>query len=402
MVIILVRFLDTNAVLNTDLTKENNIMLSSITLEELENIKTNRNKTEELRYKARKAIHWIDKNNDKYKAIIYNKEIETWLLKKEIEITPDSKIVACAAYCKDIVDNELVFVTDDICCKVIARDIFGLQVESIRDQQESIYKGYKYIKGNTELINKVLSEINDWVINEYAIIKNTDDNSESEMRFDGEKFVALKLPPSRYIKGKNALQRCALDILNNPDITICAILGGYGSGKSYITSRMSLYSVNEKGWQAKVLGVREVLGEGKEIGYLPGEKESKIGDFFLPLAQQLDGGEFELESLKQRGVLEVNTPYFMKGTTYNETVMLVDEAEDLNEKQIRLIGTRLGQNSRIFLNGDYKQSVINTSISNALVKMCNEFKGNPMFACIYLGEDVRSSTSKLFAGLFNE
>lgn len=73
-----------------------------------------------------------------------------------------------------------------------------------------------------------------WNCNEYLLIQNTDDDSEKEMRWDGSKFVALKLPPSKYIKGKNALQRCALDMLNNPNITVCAILGEYGSGKSFL------------------------------------------------------------------------------------------------------------------------------------------------------------------------
>ena len=122
--------------------------------------------------------------------------------------------------------------------------------------------------------------------------------------------------------------------------------------------------------------------------------------FFSPLAQQLNGGEFELESLKQRGVLESNIPYYMKGTTYNDCIMVIDEAEDLDDKQLKLVGTRVGSNSKIYFAGDFKQSVINTSDSNALIKMCNELKGNEMFGCVYLGEDVRSTTSKLFAGLF--
>ena len=90
----------------------------------------------------------------------------------------------------------------------------------------------------------------------------------------------------------------------------------------------------------------------------------------------------------------------MKGTTYNDTIMLVDEAEDLDEKQLRLVGTRIGANSKIYLAGDFKQSVINTTDNNALIKMCNELKGNKMFGCVYLGEDVRSTTSKIFANLF--
>lgn len=399
------RFLDTNAVLLGRLEDEEFFAISSVTLEELESIKTNKNKTDEIKWRARKAVRWLNENQDKYMVVLYTTVCEELILANNLEITPDTKIIASAVMNeKDFPnspDNKIVFVTEDLCCKLIAKNIFGLMVGSVFCEEE-IFKGYKLIRGNTELINQALSSTEDWSINEYAIIQNIDDDSETEMRFDGTKFVSLKLPSSKYVKGKNALQRCALDILNNQDITIAAVLGGYGSGKSFLTTKMALYSVNEKGWQSTILGVREVVGEGKEIGFLPGDLEAKVESFFKPIAQQLDGGEFELESLKQRGALEVNTPYFMKGTTYNNTIMLVDEAEDLTEKQVRLVGTRVGSNSRIFFNGDYKQSVIKANTENALVKMCNEFKGNPMFACIYLGEDVRSTTSKMFANLFNE
>ena len=376
-----------------------------MTLQELEEIKISSRKDDEIKYKARKVLHLLDENSDKYDVVVYTTAMENYINEKQVEISPDTKIIACCAFSQGLLPKgeKFVFVTNDIACKMIASKIFGLEVESV-GEKENIYKGYRIIKGNTEQINNLMDnmDLSDWNTNEYLIIQNTDDSSEKEMRFDGEKFVALKLPPSKYIKAKNSLQRCALDILNNQDITIAAILGGYGSGKTFITMQMALYSVNEKGYQSKILGVRSPQGEGKEIGYLPGDMESKVEGFFEPLTQQLDGGEFELESLKQRGVLETNIPFYMKGTTYNNTVILVDEAEDLDDKQIRLVGTRVGTNSKICFSGDYKQSVINTTDSNALVKMCNEFKGNKNFATIYLGEDVRSSTSKMFANLFQD
>ena len=374
-----------------------------MTLQELEEIKISSRKDDEVKYKARKALHLLDENSDKYDVVVYTTAMENYINEKQVEISPDTKIIACCSFSQGLLPKgeKFVFVTNDIACKMIASKIFGLEVESV-GEKENIYKGYRVIKGSSEQINTIMGnmDLSDWNINEYLIIQNTDDSSEKEMRFDGEKFVALKLPPSKYIKAKNSLQRCALDILNNQDITIAAILGGYGSGKTFITMQMALYSVNEKGYQSKILGVRSPQGEGKEIGYLPGDMESKVEGFFEPLTQQLDGGEFELESLKQRGVLETNIPFYMKGTTYNNTVILVDEAEDLDDKQIRLVGTRVGTNSKICFSGDYKQSVINTTDSNALVKMCNEFKGNKNFATIYLGEDVRSYTSKMFANLF--
>ena len=117
------------------------------------------------------------------------------------------------------------------------------------------------------------------------------------------------------------------------------------------------------------------------------------------MVQQLDGGEFEYESLQHRGIIESNIIYYMKGLTING-ITILDEAEDCTEKELKLVGTRVGEGGRIFLAGDYKQSVVNITTDNALCKMCHELKGNPLFACVYLEEDVRSKTSQLFANLF--
>lgn len=268
--------------------------------------------------------------------------------------------------------------------------------------EEKFYKGYKTVCGTSDEINELMSEdhYSEWNVNEYAVIQNADDGSMKEMRFDGNGFVPLKLPPSRYIKGKNALQRCALDILTNPEITVAAILGGYGTGKTFLAMSMALYHVREKGNQAAILGVREPCGEGADIGYLPGSAEDKTNYFFAPLTQQLRGGEYELDGLKQQGVIDTIIPRFMKGMTYNETIIVCDEAEDFSESVLRLVGTRVGRNGRIFLAGDYKQSLTDKSIGNPLVRMCNHFKGDRRFGCIYMKEDVRSNTSKMFADLF--
>lgn len=264
------------------------------------------------------------------------------------------------------------------------------------------YKGYKTLCGNTDEINEYMNDIDTsvWYPNEYLIIQNADDGSSNEMRWDGKHFVPLKLPPSRFIKGKNALQRCALDMLNNKDITICVVLGTYGSGKSFLLTKMADYCVREKGWQSKICFVREPWGEGREEGYLKGDFSQKNEVWTLPIKQQFDGQGYEVERMQDMGQIEFNIPTYMKGTTYPYTVIVVDEAEDLTEKQIRLIGTRIGEYGRTFWNGDFRQSLLDDSFSNPLLRMCNELKGSPLFGVITLEKDVRSETSQIFANLF--
>lgn len=397
------RFLDTCSLL-TDCSDLSDVVISSKTIEELENIKTG-NRSDDIKYKARMAVRAIKKQKPEVRIVT----LDTYDRLKEFNLEPtnDNLIIASAyeynlAYRANKAE-EAVFYTEDYLCGLIAEKYFYLKVKSIKDEtDDDIYMGYKLVRGSTDMFNTFMDNVNysDWNINEYLIFEDENGTSK-EMRFDGTGFVNLKLPSSKFIKAKNGLQRCALDMLMNPDITVAAVLGGYGSGKTYLSMQMALYNVNEKGNQSKILGVRETVGTGKEQGYLPGSLLEKTGNFFKPLEHSLQGGEYELERLMQQGILETNVPFFLKGTTYNQTIILCDEAEDLTESQIRLVGTRLGENSKIYLAGDYKQSEINKKTDNPLLKMCREFKGNPKFACIYLGEDVRSETSKMFAELFN-
>lgn len=397
------KFYDTNALLCLlEKAFEERFICSSKTFEEIENIKTDSRKDQEIKYSARQLTRLLDKYEGEYDVVLRSKDRTLSTLNRlGLPETADNIIMADAFF-YNRETQPIVFYTNDIACRIIAREVFNLSVKSATNEENEIYKGYKVIKGNTDFINQEIGNIDysKWHVNEYLIIENVDDCSIKEMRFNGKDFVPLKLPTSKFIKAKNSLQRCALDALMNKDITVVSILGGYGSGKTFLAMQMALYSVQEKGCQSKILGIREPHGEGREVGFLPGSLEEKTDNFFLPLAQQLNSGEFELESLKQRGVLESTIPYYLKGTTYHDTVVVCDEAEDLTESQLRLVGTRLGRNSKIFFSGDYKQSLLNKTSDNALVKMCNKLKGSPKFACIYLDEDVRSETSKLFAELF--
>jgi len=380
------------------------INLSGYVLGELDNLKKN-GKTEEVKFQARRATRDINNNSDKITYIIDETDYNNLPSCFDKEVM-DNKIISLLKVQYDR-DNEFYALSNDMLFGAKCRAL-GVPCERFdnKGSPDGIYKGYKELSGGTYFINELFDNIENgineynFVINEFLILYNTDTGKLSEHRFDGNRFVDLKLPNSKVIKGINSLQRCALDLLNNKDISIVAVNGEVGSGKSYSCVRMALHHTVDKGLYNKVLAVREAIGEGKEVGFLKGTFEDKTKMFFKPIEQSLSGGEFELQALVQRGILESIIPFYMKGTTYSDTIIVCDESEDLSKKQLKLVGTRLGDNSRIFFAGDYKQSSIDSSERNAMVAMCNELKGTKEFGCIYLDEDIRSDASKIFANLF--
>lgn len=381
--------IDTNVLLESpQVVKEyQRVILPIHIIEELDGLKK---AVGELGFKARRAIKQLELADN----ILWNAKdnyqlcFDSWDESKR-----DNQIIYCAAtYGAKLISN-------DLAVRIKAR---ALNITTEPYVKASSYKGVKQFAGNTKFINDFFQALSEqpeaspFLTNEYVILTNNDLNQTYEYRWDGNQLVRLKLP--KEVPGLNALQRCALDLMNNQDLTIKLILGGYGSGKTYLSVQVALQHLRT-GSYSKILCVREPVGEGKEIGFLKGSKEEKTDDFFKPIEHSLKGGEFELLDMIKRGQLEKEVPYFMKGTTYNDTIILCDEAEDIHYKQLKLIGTRLGTGSCIYLIGDYKQSILDMTENNGLLRLVEQLKGNPKVGIITLDEDVRSETSKIFADL---
>ena len=107
-----------------------------------------------------------------------------------------------------------------------------------------------------------------------------------------------------------------------------------------------------------------------------------------------------LEAAKRRGYeLEMEIPSFMKGRSVDETLMIVDECEDLNLKLIKLLGTRIGHKSAIVLTGDWHQAEQQYKYDSGISKLIEQTIDDPLVGIVVLDEDVRSSVSKTFANL---
>lgn len=171
------KFFDTNEILNNcgDLS---NVVLSSKTIEELESIKTSANKDDDIKYKARMAVRAI---NEFQTEVVVATQSDIDIIKDifNLEVTNDNIIIACAyRYNKDI--EPVCFYTEDYLCKLIAKDIFKLQVESYGEKPASLnYIGYKIVSPSDEELAKVYDKDNkdnlfECEINEYVLMTGED------------------------------------------------------------------------------------------------------------------------------------------------------------------------------------------------------------------------------------
>ncbi len=395
--------LDTNTLLDgIDLSQYLKIYLPITVLEELDKIKHGIDA--EKSYKARQAIRQIeDATNIEYK-LDYTYSLPIWLDRN----VPDNKILGFAKE-NCTINKNVVLLSNDINMRIKAKAL-GIPCEkySGNDKSDEIYKGYKTLSGGTYFINELFENIgkgiNDYnfVINEYLLLYNSDTDKLSELRFDGQKFVQLKLPDSKVIKGKNSEQRFALDLLFNKDIPIKIIAGGFGSGKTLLSVKTGLHHVVDKGTYKNMMFIRNpIVTDGAEIGFLPGDKSEKIYDFCRPFLQYVEDpkNQFFADNLIKEDKIKMDVISFLKGVSIEDSYVIMDESEDLNVKLMKLVGSRIGDKSCIVFTGDWNQAENKYKHDNGLLKLIQEGKGNKLVGIVVLDEDLRSPASKVFAEL---
>ena len=346
-------------------------------------------------FQARRALRFISSNIDKFTFEISDSD------EYDKVSANDSKILSICG------KQNCAIATIDRGMWIRAKAT-GIEVVEVQDEDKEYYKGYREIvfdlsKEEDEKLlaefyeNKTVNKFN-LLVNEYLIVKDRDATID-RLKWDGAQHVQVKSSRIKDLKAKNDLQHFAIDLLFDTNIPIKIIAGNFGSGKTYLAVKSSIWHIKEKGNYQSIMVVRNPVGSGKEIGFLPGDKDEKTYGFFLPFIQHLDGGEFEAKSLIQRGQLEKEVPYFIKGRSIGSTFLYVDEAEDLTLRDIKTIGSRIEETSCVCFTGDYKQAERGYEYNNGLMQAIEQLKGNPLVGIVVLEDDVRSLASKVFADL---
>ena len=399
------KFYDTNALLELmDDVLVEPFVISSVTLEELENIKTSKNKTEETRYKARKVVHLLDENRDKYEVVIYTDSNAEILNRYSIEVTNDSKICACAKEWKcNHEEDKLVFVTNDICCRVIAEDIFGLKVERATSTDMDIFKGYKEVFMSDEemayFFEHPYENIYELKINEYLIISNI--QKQNVYKWNGQEYVLVS--PTSFksknfgtIKPLDSVQICACDSIENNQITM--LYGKAGSGKTLLPmAYASAMMDKEKYNNITFVYSYDTLKGAKDLGYEKGDHVTKLLNYGAigGILSSKYGDMYEVERKMDKGELNIIPTAYIRGISLQKSIVIVTEAQNLDVYTLKTIIQRCENDCKLIIEGDMIEQK-DTNVSQIGMKRFAEvFGGNNTTGIIKLKSNYRSKISEL-------
>lgn len=150
-------------------------------------------------------------------------------------------------------------------------------------------------------------------------------------------------------------QRHYIKTINDRDIVICE--GPAGSGKTHIAIGMALQHLS-KGKVEKILIARPAVESGEDIGYLPGDADAKLNPYVRPILDELQyyASFNEIKEMQNSKILEIVPIGYMRGRTFKDAFVVVDECQNCTTDQMKMVLTRLGESSKMVLTGDVTQS----------------------------------------------
>ena len=389
------KILDTNILLdypNILEKKELNPIISIQVIKELGKLKNDENET-----KAKKARRAIKKILSCYDSIIFNSD--------EYEnMTTDEVLISLAFICNATLvtnDNDMTILAKmkNVICENYSEEIIPYQ---------GVLK--LYIGKDDEAISSLYQNESELPLfeNEYVEIIEEDEIKDI-LRYSNNKFVTIfpRIIKSDYfqdLEPRNPEQICYFDMLYNSKSTINLINGPFGAGKSFLLTSYAVQEL-EKGNINKIVWVpnNSQVDNTREIGLMPGDNFQKEMIYMGTLIDII--GTQEVERLYSCGQLEIIPMGAIRGRNLEDSIVIVNEAQNLTGDHVKLLIGRCAKNTRIFFDGDLKQAdkrVFREKNGLRLLrKLRHSEKYSDIFSMVTLEKTERSKTAEA-AGYLEE
>lgn len=331
----------------------------------------------------------------------------------------DHKIINAALCLKEKEPRtDVILVTKDINLRIKAKAL-GIHSEDYEtgkvspvDSNEPSSNTIEHI--DSEIIRQIFTKGkldedgilgNKKVNNGYYILKNGKSSSLAVYNQWTDQIERIEKEFVYGVKPKNAEQAFALNALMNDKIKLVALQGVAGTGKTLLALASALEQ--NKNYQQVILARPIVPLSNKDIGFLPGDANDKIGPYMEPLWDNLKfiKAQFGENEKKHKAILEMEeqgkiviTPLaFIRGRSFSNIMFIIDEAQNLTPHEVKTIITRAGENTKIVFTGDVNQ--IDTPYldenSNGMAYLIDRLKGQELFAHIKLEKGERSELANL-------
>jgi PhoH-like ATPase len=216
----------------------------------------------------------------------------------------------------------------------------------------------------------VVSHAKEWYPND--CLSSEDGNFQAIVRkIDGEEVIIELSSDFRTnkntvwgINARNLEQNFALNLLLDPDIDFLTLQGSAGTGKTLLTIAAGLAQVLDEKRYNEIIMTRVTIPVGEDIGFLPGTEEEKMTPWMGALMDNLEvlqgrqeGGSFGRNATEDllKNKIKIRSLNFMRGRTFLNRFIIIDEAQNLTPKQIKTLVTRSGPGSKVICLGDIKQ-----------------------------------------------
>jgi phosphate starvation-inducible PhoH-like protein len=191
------------------------------------------------------------------------------------------------------------------------------------------------------------------------------------------------------IKCRGKKQKEVIKLIDEKDISI--VIGPPGTGKTYLACAKALKFVkDDPGKYQKITLIKSVnVPKDEEIGYLKGTMEEKMEMYMYPFISNFEKiiGKIETNNLRTSGVIDILPIKFALGVTLDDSIIIIDEAQQISKDNLRTLMTRIGQNAKIIFLGDVKQKSVNKRHKSALELLIEHFHGIEEMGCVELTDD---------------
>jgi PhoH-like ATPase len=346
-----------------------------------------------------------------------------------VEKTNDNRILAVAKNLsleEETKENGrlVILVSKDALVRVKA-DAIGLNSEDFLSdrviENDAIYTGYAELFVAVEVLNQFyekgevpisLFSTYSFYPNQFLVLKDAMGSSQSALGMVDSKRQKIKKLVFDHdhiwgIRSRNVQQTMAIELLLRKDLPLVTLIGKAGTGKTLLALAAGLMQTEDFGEYKKLLVARPIVPVGKDLGFLPGEKEEKLRPWMQPIYDNLEylfnvkkPGELDA-ILAGMGSIEVEALTYIRGRSIPEQFIIIDEAQNLTKHEVKTILTRVGEKSKIVLMGDPEQidHPYLDAYNNGLTYVVERFKDQSISGHVKLFKGERSGLAQLAADL---